>query len=251
MAPPPLKQLQATLIVGGKWHDMDFARLELLKKLIEHPDVKTTVLADYEAVDVITRSDFIISYTCDVMPSSAATTALKTWLEKGGRWFALHATNAVIRFLDDGRVSAPNAAPEFAELLGTNFCAHPPIGPYTVEVADHEHALVKGIDSFTTTDEHYLLDRHAELHVLLDTFFEGETPRFQRTQWPADRHPVFYLRPHGDGSVLYLTLGHCRGPYDMAPVTNTLGAVARCSWELPQFHELLKRGLVWAKSRNA
>ena len=242
-----LAQKQAVLIVGGKWHDMDFARVELLKKLIEHQDIKTTVLADYEAPEKIARADFIITYTCDVTPSSGATDALKKWLASGGRWFALHATNSVIRFLEDGRVSAPNGAPDFATLLGTHFCAHPPIGPYQVEVADKDHALVAGIEPFVTTDEHYLLDRHADFHVLLDSHFEGETPRFERSEWPAARHPVFYLRPYAEGHVLYLTLGHCRGPYDMAPISNSLGAVARCSWELEVFHTLLARGIAWAK----
>lgn len=246
--PQPVPRLfNASLIVGGLWHDMDFARVELLQKLLAHEDVKTAVFQDFEATGPLGKSDFIIAYTCDLAPSTRATNSLRRWVAGGGRFFALHATNSNIRFLDDGRVSAPDLAPGLSDLLGTSFVAHPPLGLYRVEVTDPHHPLTAGLESFETRDEHYLLDVHADLHVLLDTHFEGETPRFERSSWPAARHPVFYIRRHGSGQVLYLTLGHCRGPYDMAPITYERRPVSRCSWELPVFHELLRRGICWAK----
>ena len=36
-------------------------------------------------------------------------------------------------------------------------------------------------------------------------------------------HPVFYIKNHGAGAVLYLTLGHCRGHYDLQPKEFILG----------------------------
>ena len=59
--------------------------------------------------------------------------------------------------------------------------------------------------------------------------------------------PVMYLHDVGKGQVLYLTLGHCRGHYDMQPLLDYYPTVERGSWELPVYHELLKRGLAWAK----
>jgi len=67
------------------------------------------------------------------------------------------------------------------------------------------------------------------------------------TDWPAARHPVFYLKSHGQGAVLYLTLGHCRGHYDLQPLMEYWPTVDRCAWDLPVFHELLRRGVQWAK----
>ena len=49
MSPP----LSAHLICGGKWHDIDFARVELLKLLGEIPEIRTGVSADYTDVDAI------------------------------------------------------------------------------------------------------------------------------------------------------------------------------------------------------
>jgi type 1 glutamine amidotransferase len=57
---------------------------------------------------------------------------------------------------------------------------------------------------------------------------------------------VSYLRPFGRGAVLYNTLGHCRGHFDMRPVMDFYPRVERCSWERPQYHELLRRGVAWA-----
>ena len=47
--------------------------------------------------------------------------------------------------------------------------------------------------------------------------------------------------------MLYLTLGHCRGHYDMQPMIEFYPVPERGSWELPVFYDLLRRGLAWAK----
>ena len=99
---------------------------------------------------------------------------------------------------------------------------------------------------FEATDELYLSETYGALQVLLDTEYEGEAKGFVEADWPKARHPVFYLHPIGEGAVLYLTLGHCRGHYDMRPVMDWYPRVERCSWELPQYRELLRRGIRWA-----
>ena len=50
-------------------------------------------------------------------------------------------------------------------------------------------------------------------------------------------------------AVLYLTLGHCRGHYDMQPMIEYYPQVERCAWNLPVFYDLLRRGIAWAKVR--
>jgi uncharacterized protein len=133
------------------------------------------------------------------------------------------------------------------ETLGSMFIAHPPIGPYQVTVADPEHPLVRGIEPFETTDELYLTKTYGDLHLLLDTEFEGEAVGFVKRNWQRARYPVFYLHQVGRGSVLYLTLGHCRGHYDMRPLTNWYPEIERGAWRLPVFYELLRRGISWVK----
>jgi type 1 glutamine amidotransferase len=243
---PDQKRINCVLVAGGKYHDIDFARLELLKLLAEDERIRTRVFEDFECVDAIATADFLVSYTCDVTPSLKAQESIRAFVAAGRRYYALHGTNSILRFLENGLVDTPDWAPHFMETLGSAFAAHPPIGPYSVEVADPSHPLARGIDAFETTDELYLSRPRAALQVILDAEFGGETPGFTDSKWERARHPVFYLRPLGSGAVLYNALGHCRGHYDLQPLSDWWPTVDRCSWELPVYYELLRRGLAWA-----
>ncbi len=253
---PP--RINCVLICGGVWHDMDFARLELLKLLGEDPSVRTRVFEDYENIAAIMAADMIITYTCDVTPSLAAQEVLRGWLAKGGRWYALHGTNSVLRLLADGPNAglwdAPRWAPLMMDMLGSQFLSHPPIAPYTVRVADSAHPLVKGIEAFESTDELYHMETHGDLHVLLDTECTEPGTGFVEAADAIGSHPVFYIKQHGPkdtgGAVLYLTLGHCRGHYDLQPMLDWWPTVDRCAWDLPVFYELLRRGIDWIKSKS-
>lgn len=244
------KRLNAVLIAGGKYHDIDFARLELLKLLAEDERIRTRVFEDYHDLAAIQGADFLITYTCDVTPSLAEQEALRAYVEGGGRWFALHGTNSILRFLSDGRVDSPRWAPHLMETLGSMFIAHPPITPYRVEVRQPEHPLVAGVEPFEAEDELYLMETYGELDVLLDCGFAGKATGFVEVNWEEARHPILYEKRLGQGSVLYLTLGHCRGHYDMAPFMDYYPTIERGSWKLPVFYELLRRGLGWAKERT-
>ena len=242
-------RIDCVLVAGGKWHDIDFARLELLKLLAEDEMVRVRVFEDYENIAAIEAADLLVSYTCDVIPSLAVQERLRAWVAGGKRWLALHGTNSVLRFLETGKVDAPDWAPHFMETLGTRFEAHPPIAPFRVEVTQPDHPLVAGIAPFETEDELYLSRTLAPVETLLHVDFEGSAPAFVAADWAPGRHPLLYLRRIGDGAVLYNALGHCRGHLDMQPRLAWFPSVQRGSWERPEYYELLRRGLAWAKPR--
>ena len=240
-------RLDAYLVAGGKYHNIDFARLEILKLLAEQPRLRVGVGADYSDIDAICHADFIISYTCDVMPTPEQTERLRQCVAGGKKWFALHGTNSILRFLADGRVDSPRENDPLMELLGSQFLSHPPIAPYLVEPSDPEHPLVQGIGPFTVDDELYLSRLLGEQHLLLHTRWTGTTPVFVDSEWPEDEpRPCMYLHPFGAGEVLYLTLGHCRGKYDMQPLIEEYPEVELGSWMTPEYYELLRRGIRWA-----
>ena len=58
--------------------------------------------------------------------------------------------------------------------------------------------------------------------------------------------PVLYIHGHGKGQVLYLTLGHCRGKYDMQPYIEEYPVPEEGAWKTAEFYELLRRGIRWA-----
>ncbi|MEH6516774.1 MAG: ThuA domain-containing protein [Halioglobus sp.] len=240
-------RLDVYLVAGGKYHNIDYARLELLKLMAEQPRLKIQVGSDYSQIDEICAADFIISYTCDVMPTDQQTVRLCESVAAGQKWFALHGTNSILRFLDDGRVNSPRDNTPFMELLGSQFISHPPIEAYEVQVSDAEHPLVKGIPSFSVDDELYLSEHHGEQHMLLHTYFNGVTEDFVDSDWQSDEpRSCMYLHPYGEGQVLYLTLGHCRGKYDMQPIMAEYPEPEFGAWATDEYYELLRRGICWA-----
>jgi type 1 glutamine amidotransferase len=217
--------------------------MELLKLLAEHDNIRCRVAADYHDVEAIAASDFLITYTCNLVPSEQEQAALRDYVASGKRWLALHGTNSILEFTDKG-VNAPETAPTLMKVLGTQFIAHPPIQLFKVRVADPGHELVAGIDEFETDDELYLCRIHSDLHVLLETRFTGEATGFIESRWDDDvPRPVYYINRVGKGEVLYLNLGHCRGHYDMRPVADYYPQIERGSWEKPEYYELLRRGI--------
>ena len=192
----PKKKIKVAFVAAGKYHDIDFARLELLKILAEDERIRVRVFEDYSNIAAIRESDFLVTYTCDVMPSLDEQEALRAYVEGGGRWYALHGTNSILRFLENGKVDSPRWAPHFMQTLGTMFIAHPPISPYTVTVADPKHPLVEGVKPFQTNDELYLVETYGKLHVLLETEFEGEATGFIEDKWKKAKHPGLLPASH-------------------------------------------------------
>ncbi|MCU4652093.1 ThuA domain-containing protein [Roseibacterium sp. SDUM158016] len=241
------KPIDAVLIAAGPWHDIDFARLEVLRYLQEHERLRVRVFETYEAaMPALAGSDVLLTYTCNLVPGEAAIGALETFVEDGGRWFALHGTNSALVLDGDKPVHCPPLPERFLDLLGSQFMAHPAPGTFKVSVAAPDHPLTQGIGTFFVEDEHYLQRHLPGNDVLLSTRFEGRTPLFEQADWPEGDHQVMYLRPRGRGAVLYLTLGHARGRYDMRPLTDSYPFVERGSWAHPVFQTLLRRGIAWA-----
>jgi type 1 glutamine amidotransferase len=233
------------LVVFGRYHDMDFARLELLKLIAEIPWVRTSTASNYSDLESLAAADLLITYTCDVAPDALQTAALKAFLEHGGRWIALHGTNALLDFVGNGAIGVARRHDDFMDLIGTRFLAHPPIGPFQVEVTDAKHPLTMGLERFEIIDELYLFERRGPIRTLLHAPFTGNCSPFVAAVWEDERSPVLYLHEVGAGTVLYLSLGHCRGHYDPSPNGAYIVHPLRCAWNYPIYYELLRRGLQW------
>lgn len=248
----PAGRVDVVLVAGGRWHDFDHARLQLLTALAEHHTAKTTVHQDYACLPALARADLLITYTCDVRPDATQQQALVDFVARGGRWLALHASNSAIEPPVPGgeRIfTTPRALGPVAEVLGSQFLGHPPITPYEVQVTQPQHPLVAGIQPFTVTDELYISELHPPLDVLLHAHYSGTCRGFEEghTEGEEDvQRPILYTRPHGDGMVCYFTLGHCRGRFDMQDMgVDDLGKVDLGSWQVPEYRTILGRCLRW------
>jgi hypothetical protein len=251
----PGGRIDVVVVVGGRWHDLDYARLRLLAELDRHDRVRTRVFEDYRCAAALADADALISYACDLRPDETAQSALVDFVGAGGRWLALHGTNSAIDPPPPGgpRVfRTPRALGPVAPVLGSQFLGHPPIGPYEVEAVSDD-PLVAGVPPFVTTDELYVSALHPPLRVLLRTRFSGACPGFAEggtdSAEGADGsvQPVLYRKRTGAGEVCYFTLGHCRGRYDVQDLgVADLGKRDRGSWETPEFALVLSRTVAWA-----
>jgi type 1 glutamine amidotransferase len=237
--------IQAYLVANARFHDTDFARLSLLQLLAEIPEIRTRVSDSFANTEAITESNFLVTYTCDLRPDEAEERALRDFVSSGKRWIALHGTNAILDFTAKG-LQCPRSHTVFMETLGSRFISHPPSHPYKVTISDPEHPLVEGLESFEASDELYLCEYYGEVKPLLETRFTGTFQSgYVENEWPDDDpRLVAYTHPVGAGEVLYITLGHCCGQYDMRPIQD-VAEVVRGSWENPIFTELLRRALRW------
>ena len=246
MGTTPPGRIDAHFVAAGKYHDIDHPRLEVLKLLAEHPNIRTTVACNYGDIDRLGQCRFLVSYTCDLMPSESEAAAIRAWLEGGGKWLALHGTNSILVFTQSGLVDAPNNRPDVMEMLGTQFKAHPPIGPFKVEVVNRDHEFTRGIDDFEVVDELYLSHTTAAIETLMQTHFEGEATGFVDAQWENTAVPILYTRDIGKGRIVYNTLGHCRGHYDLPGMADFYPHPERCAWNYEVYYDLLRRGIAWA-----
>lgn len=246
-------RLNVHCVIGGRYHDFDFARLEILKLLHPHERLRVSVAGDYADTRALATTDALVTYTCDLRPAEAEQDALINYVERGGRWLALHGTNSLIEFTADGHITTPRALPRLMAVLGSQFIAHPPLMDFEVKVTEPEHPLVRGLAPFTVNDELYLSELHGPNRVLLHTHYNGKAQRgFIEREWFSDEmRPVMYLHRHGQGEVLYFTLGHCRGRYDMQPLLEEYPTVERCSWQSEVYYELLNRGIRWVTRLDA
>lgn len=240
-----MQRIDAHFVAAGKYHDIDFARLELLKLIGEHQNIRTTVAMDFSNIERLAACQCLITYTCDVMPTPEETKALRAFVERGGRWLALHGTNSILRFVEAG-VDCPEERDDVMEMLGTQFKAHPPIGPFKVEITDRSHALTKGLEDFDIIDELYITKTKAPIQILMQTRFDGQATGFVEADYDNIVVPVLYLRPLGDGAILYNTLGHCRSHFDVIELMPFWDHPERCAWNYPVYFETLRRGIRWA-----
>jgi hypothetical protein len=242
----PAGRLDVVLVCGGRWHDFDYARLRLLEMLGEHPRARTRVFEDYAFGDALDGADLLLTYTCDRRPDPLQQARLARWVTSGGRWLALHGTNAAIDAPPPGGprlFRTPRVLGPLPEVLGSQFLGHPPIAPYRVEITRPDHPLVRGIAPFEVTDELYISELHPPLDVLLHARHTGPCRGFEEGETSDDEpRPVLYLK----GSVCYFTLGHARGRFDVQDLgIDDLGSEDRGSWLIPEFVTVLERCLTW------
>ena len=260
---------RAHLIVGGfpigatAGHDMDFARIQLLRRLYEG-GYSTTVANDFRDVgERLPGVDFLVTYVAGPYPDDEQSRVVDDWLAQGGKWFALHGTSGGRAARVPGSNRRKMVRLAHHDLLGAFFLNHPPVRRFDVAVQEPDHPLLAGLPaSFEVSDELYLIEPVGESKVLLTTDLPTDpSPEGfgfvydEDTSVGADgKTRVLGLeRRIGDGAVVYVALGHCHSqssnsqPFVDESVTSDGKTPMRFrgSWETAAFGQILDNAVQW------
>ena len=255
---------RAHLIAGGfppgnsAGHDHDHARLRLLGLLAEQ-DIQASVANDFADIEKwlpVTR--LLITYVAGPYPDAAQCRALRTWLEAGGHWLALHGTSGGRAQRVEGVRQRRTVKTEHHALLGSFFLTHPPLCKFRVDVKDSSHPLTRGLGvSFEVEDEPYFIELQDPIstRILLTAQYGASAvstsvePLYgsDTSLQPDGKTRVLgYTREIGGGAVTYFALGHCHNPASRAGRTDAdTQPVFRGAWETPAFTQLLRNAIAW------
>ncbi len=119
---------------------------------------------------------------------------------------------------------------EWQFLTGSQWVAHPGNDGvrYTVNIADRDHEITRGLQDFEVVSEQYYLHVDPGVKVLATTHFPAPGVDGPHVDNPCEM-PQVYTKCYGKGRVFYNALGHQR---------NIL--------EEPTPRELMRRGFLWA-----
>lgn len=246
---------QVELIVGGEHHDMNRVRRLLLDLLGEDDRLMVRCCADFGDGTALERTDFLVTYTNNVIPEGPALAALEAFVARGGRWLAIHGASALTRFKPPavniggivlpGLTDTPDLAPDYMKLLGVRFVSHLAPQSFTVQQSAASHPVTAGIAPFDVVDEPYILELHGDCTVLLESRYTGEAPGYVAGPWLTDDpRPQLVLHRHGRGEVMYLAPGHACGRFDLRPFIEEM-PVQSGPWISDTYTALVRRLLAW------
>jgi uncharacterized protein len=266
-------QDRAHVIAGGfppgssAGHDHDYARLRLLTLLAER-QIPASVANDFADLEKwLTVSRMLVTYVAGPYPTAEQCVRLKSWLEAGGHWLALHGTSGGRAERVEGLTQRRTVKTEHHALLGSMFLTHPPACRFRVDVRDAAHPLTQGLgESFEVEDEPYFIELQAPASVqILLTADYGATSRWPvveklygtdtSVQSDGNTRVLGYTRRFGAGAVTYLALGHCHNPYSRMGRTagggNEPPTTFRGAWETQAFSILLSNAMAWAMAQSS
>ena len=165
-------------------------------------DLNPTTLARYDALLLYANIDRI---------AEDEARALLDYVATGGGFVPLHCATYCFR-----------NAPEIVALMGGQFQRHG-TGVFRTEIAEPNHAVMRGFGGFESWDETYVHHLHNEKDRTVLSYRVDD----------AGREPWTWVRTHGKGRVFYTAWGHDQR-----------------TWGHAGFQNLLERGIRWAAGRD-
>jgi putative membrane-bound dehydrogenase-like protein len=172
-----------------------------------------------QGIDFTYTEDPAEALNSDTLAKFDALLMYGNW-EQGGRMPA-DQLSALTGFVEGGGAFLPihcasacyGGSPEFIKLVGGRFKSHGG-EEFKVTNVNQNHPIMRTYGGFRAWDETYVHDNHGDDRVILEK--RGEEP------WT-------WVREQGKGRVFYTAAGHDHRV-----------------WDLPEFHDLIKRAIFWS-----
>lgn len=222
-ADEPTPERVRVLIVTGEDYESHLWRetAPAIRKILEQDkrfDVRIVEDPDFLASPTVANYDVIFLHFKNYPPlphAAAARENLVNLVKQGKGLFLLHFACGAF---DDWS--------EFANLAGRVWdrkTGHDPRGPFTVNIAQSQHPIMRDMQDFQADDELY-------------TCLVGERPvevlATARSKITGKDHPMAFVFEYGKGRVFHTPLGH-----DIRAI------------EMPGVAELIRRGCLWTANR--
>jgi type 1 glutamine amidotransferase len=218
-APAPAGQVKVLVLTGNEYPGHDWKKTAPLMAKFLATDVRmTTALEDdpkFLASPKLHGFDAIVLNYMNWQspdPGEAARANFKKFVADGKGLVLVHFA-----------CGAFQGWPEFKDIAGRAYDpklrGHDPHGKFTVDIADAEHPITRGLKPFETTDELYTcLAGDKEIRVLATA----------KSKVDKKDYPMAFVNQFGKGRVFHCVLGH--------DVPSLSGAAVQ---------ELFRRGTAW------
>jgi putative membrane-bound dehydrogenase-like protein len=175
-------------------------------------------------VDLTYTEDPAVAFNSETLGDHDALLMYGNWEQNGKMPEAQE--KALFDFVEQGGGFLPvhcasacyGGSPKFVELVGAKFKSHG-AGVFAPKTTPTKHPVTEGYKSFEAWDETYFHSDHNDDRIVLQT---------------RDDEPWTWVREHGRGKVFYTASGHDHRV-----------------WDTVEFHELMRRGIMWTVGKEA
>jgi putative membrane-bound dehydrogenase-like protein len=175
-------------------------------------DYVTTPEAAFGDADFLANYDAVLLYANHAKIDPGHWENLKSFIEEGGGFVPVHCASWCFQNI-----------PEFDQVVGGRF-AHHKTAIFRPKTMAPDHAAIKDVPGFEAWDETYVHINHNPTdRIVLQVREVGPEDNI------TEPEPWTWIRTQGKGRVFYTASGHDERV-----------------WSLPEFHQLLKRGILWS-----
>ncbi len=176
-------------------------------------DYVTSVEEAMGDADYLDHFDAVLLYANHDVITQEQWKNLKGFVENGGGFVPVHCASGCF-----------TSNPDYIALLGGQFARHQ-TAVFKTKIVAPDHPAMRGVSEFEAWDETYVHQNHNETNRTVLMVREPQGPDDNITA----PEPWTWVRTEGKGRVFYTASGHDER-----------------TWSRPEFHALLKSGILWA-----